>query len=41
MKLTDEQIKDANSKSILLGVKKLKALSLYLPNLLQYRKPKD
>lgn len=38
---TDEQIKDANSKSILLGAKKLKALSLYFPNLLQYRKPKD
>lgn len=38
---TDEQIKDANSKSILLGVKKLKALSLYLPNLLQFKKHKD
>ena len=38
---TDEQIKDANSKSILLGIKKLKVLSLYLPNLLQFRKSKD
>jgi hypothetical protein len=37
----DEQIKDANSKSILLGVTKIKSLSLYLPNLLQFRKQKD
>lgn len=35
---TDEQIKEANSKSILLGSKKMKALQLYLPNLLQFKK---
>ena len=38
---TDEEIKTANSKSIILGAKKIKSLSLYLPNLLQFRKPKD
>ena len=38
---TDEQIKHSNSKSIILGVSKIKLLGLYLPNLLQFKKQKD
>lgn len=36
---TDDEIKDSNSKSIKLAQKKLKAIYLHLPNLLQFRKP--
>ena len=35
---TDEQIRDSNKKSVSLAMVKIPKISLYLPNLLQFRK---
>ena len=41
IKGTDEEIKDANLKSIKLHYKKIPKLMIYLPNLLQFKEKKD
>ena len=41
IKGTDEQIKNSNSKAILLISNKIPKIGLYLPNLLQFKEKKD
>lgn len=36
---TDDEIKQSNLKSIQIAMKKISSIQLYLPNLLQFRKP--